>query len=393
MGYSEVSNPADVWTNLKASQPRAATVNSLGRPLRILHLVISLRPTSTQYNEHCLPMAGRRHIALCSFFKASVQQPSNIVFFEGDGTVRGFLKTLSIALQVREYDVIHVHAPQAGILLLMICLLRRKSLRQAVYTVHNSFRNYRLRNRLLLIPVFAAFPSVVLCSDAVLASLPAPLRWLGRSKTQVVQNAVDTDRVTRVLAAGDKPRREESFTVVAVARLIERKNLATLMEAFVASCDSDSNLIFVGDGTQRPELIEKAHRWGVQDRVEFTGLLDRDEVYRRIAGAHVYVSTSWGEGLPVAVLEAMACACPVILSDIPPHREIAGETGFIPLVPPDDVEGFAHQIDSVRRLTPEQRTEIGQRCRAVVVERFSLQAMHRSYEEIYAQRIGHRPVP
>ena len=142
-------------------------MNRCGKTLWILHLVVSLRATSGPYNEHCLPMAGQRLIALCSFFKSSVEPPSGVLLFEGDGTVRGFLRALRAALDDREYDVIHVHAPQAGALLLMISVLKRRSLKNTVYTVQNSFQSYRMRNRLLLYPIFVAFPSIVLCLSLI----------------------------------------------------------------------------------------------------------------------------------------------------------------------------------------------------------------------------------
>jgi glycosyltransferase involved in cell wall biosynthesis len=238
---------------------------------------------------------------------------------------------------------------------------------------------------LFLFPVFAFLPHIVLCSHAVLESLPGILRWSARRKISIVQNGVDTDRVDRVLAVADGHRRDATFTIVSVARLIERKNPSTLMAAFEMHRDSEERLVYVGDGDLRPYLVDQADELGVKEEVTFTGMLGREDVYRCLFASDVFVSASRGEGLPVAVLEAMACGRPVILSDIPPHREVAGDADFIPLLPPDDVGGFACEIRRIRDMSPQQRTALGDRCRKLVEERFSLRAMHRSYLNVYAR--------
>ncbi len=126
----------------------------------------------------------------------------------------------------------------------------------------------------------------------------------------------------------------------------------------------------------------------LEKQVELLGLLSREKVYEHLTEADLFISASQGEGLPIAVLEAMACRCPVLLSDIPPHREIAGVADFIPLVHPNDVGGFAHEIARFRRMLPSQRAEIGEKCRKLVEAHFSLTAMHKRYEEVYLQVIA-----
>jgi glycosyltransferase involved in cell wall biosynthesis len=170
--------------------------------------------------------------------------------------------------------------------------------------------------------------------------------------------------------------------------LIERKNPLTLLAAFDGYREAEDRLVFVGDGDLGEELLEQANVRGLSDRVIFAGMLSRDDVYRSLVASDVYVSTSRGEGLPVSVLEAMACAKPVILSDIPPHREIAGRAGFVPLIAPDDVGGFGRAIQQFRELTPEERADLGNRCRQLVEDRFSLKSMHHNYEHIYAQAMS-----
>jgi glycosyltransferase involved in cell wall biosynthesis len=358
-----------------------------GPALKILHLIIRVGAPSSQYNEHCLPVAHERDITICTYFTNLIVPPPVIRVFEGDGTLRGFWQELGDALRLR-HDVIHAHAPQTGLIVALKLMTRRRLMRSAVYTVHNSYRNFRLRNRPPLYPIFAFFPHIVVCSSAVLDSLPRFLRWLGRGKISIIQNGVDTERVDRIVTLNKAPIGNGEFRVVSVARLIDRKNPFTLLAAFNEYQGPQDRLVFVGDGDLGPELRERVDALGIPQHVTFEGMLARDDVYRRLVEGDIYVSTSRGEGLPVSVLEAMACAVPVILSDIPPHREIVGEADFVPLVAPNDVSGFRREIERFKEMTPEERTDIGKRCRRLVDDRFSLRAMHKNYERIYAEAIS-----
>jgi glycosyltransferase involved in cell wall biosynthesis len=359
-------------------------------PLRILHVLVQAGPTNGQYNEHCLPFAGSRSIDICSLRPASVTPPPEITLFEGDGTPGGVLRVLEQALGHAEHDVVHAHAPASGAALLAANLLRRRSMARCVFTLQNSFQNYPLRNRLLLYPIFAGFPAVVLCSESVRASLPPSLRKLGGPKIAVAANGVDLDRVDRVLAGVPRRPDGQPFTVVSVGRLVDIKNPATLLHAFDRARGPADRLVLVGDGPLRPQLEGQADGVGLAGQATFTGLVGRDDVFRNVVAGDLYASVSYGEGMPVAVLEAMACARPVVLSDIEPHREIARGVDFIPLVHPDDVDGFAAHIRRFRAMTPGRRAEIGALCRRVVEDRFSLAAMHAVVGDVYA-RVAGRP--
>jgi glycosyltransferase involved in cell wall biosynthesis len=79
----------------------------------------------------------------------------------------------------------------------------------------------------------------------------------------------------------------------------------------------------------------------------------------------------------------MATECPVVLSDIPPHREVADGADFVPFVRLGDSDGFAREIDRFRRMSPEARADIGRRCRELVRSRFDLATMHAALEKVY----------
>jgi glycosyltransferase involved in cell wall biosynthesis len=367
-------------------------VGNPGPRMRILHVLLSIGETSAPYNEHCLATADRRDLAICTYFRPPVTPPPGVALFTGDGSPIGFMRALRAALTRTRHDIVHVHAPQVALFLLMASAwIRHGTAGATVYTVHNSFGNYKLRNRALLLPPLACFQRIVCCSQVARDSLPAFYQRLAGRRLRVVPNGVDLDRVDRILGDVPAARPAAPFTVASVSQLIERKNPLAVLEAFHEADDGVSRLVLIGQGPLHDRLVAEGRARGVLARLEFTGLIARERVYGRLRQADVFVSASRGEGLPVAVLEAMACRCPVILSDIPPHREVAAGADFIPLVAPDDASGFAREIRRLRGLSARQRAAIGEECRRIAERRFSLGAMHRAYEEVYAEVLREAP--
>lgn len=359
------------------------------RRFSILHIILALKPTNGQYNEHCLPLMHERDITICTYFKSDITLPGQILLFDGDNTLMGFFRTLRAALAKREYDIIHVHTPHAGVLLLVTLFalgLYKKLISTTVHTVQNSYENFKLRNKLLFIPSFAFFRQMVFCGEASYESFPGFLKWLARDRMKVVQNCVDLDRIDRI-AKGVEVVTSDHFTMSTVG-LIEIKNPFTVLDAFHQSGSHDSKLYFLGEGILRPGLTQKIASLGLQEQAKLTGMIPRDKVFEYFSMSDVFVSASRGEGLPVAVLEAMACHRPVILSDISPHREIVKDVDFIPLIPPDDAAGFARAMKKYQEMSPSERAAIGEKCRKIVEDRFSLPAMHAGYAQIYSQITG-----
>ncbi len=354
--------------------------------LSILHVIVRAGETNSQYNEHCLPVLADRAVTVCSLFPAEVDPPPALTLFEGDGSWRGCFRVLRRALDFAEYDVVHVHAPASGMVTLATYWRTRRSRRDLVFTVHNSWRSFRPRNRVFLRLIIALFPLIVVCGQAARDSMPRRVQRRAGHKIAVVPNGVDVERVNAVIDDADPPRRTgPGHAVISVGRFIPIKDPATLVRAFAEGAGRDDRLVMVGEGPLAGEVEAVAAARGVEERVRFTGLVPRDEVYRLNRAGDVFVTTSRGEGLPVAMLEAMACGLPVVASDIPPHREIAARVPGIPLVPPGDRAGFARALRRQLSLTDEDRRRIGDRLRRGVADEFSVSAMNHRYGEIYAR--------
>lgn len=360
--------------------------------LNILRIILAVRETSAPYNQFSLAWADKHDITICAYFASDIIPPKAITIFEGDGSLKGFFRALKAALNAKTYDIIHVHSPHLGFLFLLATLFsNRRLVSSTVITVHDSYQNYKLRNRLMFIPVFAGFRRIVCCGQASYDSFPSFFKRLAGSRLCVVPNSLDIARVDRIAANVHQHKQlTQDFTIVAVSRLVDIKNPFSVLRAFQQGADQTGRLVYMGEGPLRQSLINTSYETGNQDRVEFTGLVPREKVFEYLLNADLFISTSRGEGLPVSVLEAMACRCPVLLSDIPPHREIAEGLDFIPLIQPDDIAGFAREIKKFSEMPVSERTILGQTCRRVIEERFSLPAMHAAYEEVYNQVINNQ---
>ncbi len=352
---------------------------------RVLRLVLEIPETNAPYQALSLPLAERHEITICTFFRAALEVPNTIRLFEGNGTVMGFVRVLRAALRSGSYDIIHAHTPHVAVVFLAIALFRPALLRSSVFTAHSCYENHKLRNKVMLLPVFVLFRRIICCSQSAFNSFPHIYRWLAGRRLKVVPNGVHTDRIHAVRDQLNGASAHDDFTIISVGRMVPIKNLSTTLAAFSRTEPGATRLVFVGDGPLRDTMAQTSHACGLASQVQFTALLARDDVYHHLLQSDLYISTSHGEGLPVAALEAMACGCPVVLSDIAPHREIAESVDFIPLVPSDDVCGFARQIDRFRQMTPSERTRIGDMCAQLVRNRFSLEAMHSGYEQIYQE--------
>jgi glycosyltransferase involved in cell wall biosynthesis len=161
--------------------------------------------------------------------------------------------------------------------------------------------------------------------------------------------------------------------IVAVGSLVPQKGHEVLVRA-VAAASTSWDLTIVGEGPGRRVLEALGAELGVQDRVHLVGWVDGDEVRERYDGAWVAclacVVAPDGErdGIPVALMEAMARGVPVVTSELGGIPELVDGAGV--LVPPGDHLALAAAFDCLS--DPEARRRIGERGRRRVAQGFSV---------------------
>ena len=186
--------------------------------------------------------------------------------------------------------------------------------------------------------------------------------------------------VGRAGSAADGPIR-----LLAVGRLVEKKGFHVLLKALAAIGGDGWHLTVVGDGPHRAKLERAAE--GLP--VSFAGQLTRDQLTRADAEAEVAVFPSVRaasgdqDGLPVALLEAMASGCAVVVSDLPGLAEAVEPEVSSIVVPTGDVEALTAALT---RLIGDRRlaAELGSAA-AIRAQRFDVAAVADAYAELLGE--------
>ena len=153
---------------------------------------------------------------------------------------------------------------------------------------------------------------------------------------------------TTIFHPGDRDRRADAgagLAVGIVAALRPEKSIETLIEAFAGLSSRSHTLVIVGDGPCREGLQALARRLGVLERTTFTAAaVDVTSWYRRI---DVFVLPSTNESFSNSLMEAMACGCTVLASNVGGNPELVahGENGM--LFEPGDVRSLTVELEAV----------------------------------------------
>jgi L-malate glycosyltransferase len=184
--------------------------------------------------------------------------------------------------------------------------------------------------------------------------------------------------------------RPDGLLVLSVGRLTEQKGHVHLLEAIPGVLEKFPDTVFAiaGDGPFRAELEARAQQLGVSKSVHFLGT--RSDVPTLLQMAHIFALPSLWEGLPIAMLEAMAAGLPVVATRVEGVEEVIvdGENGL--LLPPADPESL--KIALLRLLAqPDLRVNLGTAGNTLVQGGFSLDQMGKRYEDLFVSLLEDKP--
>jgi len=191
--------------------------------------------------------------------------------------------------------------------------------------------------------------------------------------------------------------REETPTILHVARLVDMKGTRYLIRAFAALArrHSDIDLVVIGDGPLNRALHALAKSLELGRRVRFLGALPHAQVLAWMRKAamlvlpSVHTATGRVEGLGIVLLEAAATGVPVVASCVGgiPEGVIDGQTGF--LVPERDIDALSRCMSELLD-EPATRLRMGVQARGFVEQRFDIRRQSETLENLYDNVISER---
>ncbi|MBI3945928.1 MAG: glycosyltransferase family 4 protein [Armatimonadetes bacterium] len=259
-------------------------------------------------------------------------------------------------------DLVHAHSSKAGILGRVAARWARVPV--VVYSPHAfAFQmrsGYAPRTLYLRLERLAGrWTDCLVAVSHAEADLAAAAGLLPKARIAVIENGVDpAETVSRAEGAAVRQAlgiAPQAPVVLFAARLVEQKAPEVLVRAALRVLERHPDAVFLlaGEGPLRPLLEQEIARANGEPNVRLLGY--RPDAARLYAAADLFALPSRWEGLPYALLEAMAAGLPVVASDIPAIAEAApcGETAL--LVPPDDPGALAEALECLIREPDDAR--------------------------------------
>lgn len=283
------------------------------------------------------------------------------------GNFRAY-RMLKEVIDQGDYDIIHCHTPVGAMLARLAARSARKRGTKVIYTAHgfHFFKGAPLMNWLLFYPVEWALSYLT----DVLITINAEDYALAKKRLHPKQLAyvpgvgIDTSRFHLDETVRSQTRQElgfgpEDFLLLTVAEMTANKNHITVLKALAQlkqqPCYERMHYLICGRGEQWPALEQAAQELGVADHVHFLGY--RQDAPRLYQAGDLFVFVPYREGLPVALMEAMASRMCVVCTEIRGNTDLVedGKTGcFVENTPQALAQTIAQLYDQ-----PEQRAALG----------------------------------
>jgi rhamnosyl/mannosyltransferase len=203
-------------------------------------------------------------------------------------------------------------------------------------------------------------------------------------KTEIIPFGIDMKKfelTQEVREIRDKIKKEYGFPILLfVGNLLPYKGLYYLIKAMR---EINGNLLIIGDGPQRKELVELTQKYGLIKKVHFLGRKSFEELIYFYHACDVFVLPSLYESFGNVQLEAMACGKPVVNTNIPtgvPEVSIHEQTGLT--VPPEDSSALSQAINRLIE-NHEERIRYGEKARERVKNFFSIESVSEKILSLY----------
>jgi len=301
-----------------------------------------------------------------------------------------FISNLCHFIKKRRINLVHSHLFGMN---LYGCLATRLSGIPMIATVHDKYYVLEKGRRSFGYKVIGTLCSKLVAVSYDIKDAIQNCTNLKADRIMVIHNGVDLGKYTGYTDIKSKKRElglPPSVPIVGtVGELSPVKGHKYLLKAaaIVLKGSPHVKFLIVGDGHLRKNLESQCKELGIEQSVILLGF--RNDVAELLKIMNIFTLTSISEGLSLAILEAMAAGKPVVATDVGGNSEIIvdDETGF--LVPPRNPDAIASKIMLLLE-NEEIARDMGKRAQKRVEERFSLERMVKTYEELYERCLNEK---
>ncbi len=298
------------------------------------------------------------------------------------------LVELTKLMKEEQFALIHCHTPMGGVLGRLAAWLSKSSV--VMYTAHGfhfyqgaPFINQLLYKTMEWMLAHMTDVLVTINQEDYQSALKFKLKK-GGAIFYVPGIGVDCKRFSinenkRYEIRSQHQLKSDDFVLITCGELIKRKNHETILKALTYIKDYQVKLILCGSGVLEQEIRQKIRDYGLEEQIIMIGYCYNIPEYLKAADCFVF--PSYQEGLPVALMEAMASGLPVICSRIRGNVDliVPEEGGF--LVEPRDIEGIANFILKLKE-NYELRKQMGL-FNAEWIQKFDVEVVNRKMRDIY----------
>lgn len=299
-------------------------------------------------------------------------------------------KALYQLMKTEKYELVHCNSPVGG-LLGRICA-KLAGIKTVIYTAHgfHFYKGAPLLNRTVY-----KFAEIVLAkiTDAIITMNKED--YENGQKISLRDNGkcyytpgigIDVNLYSNVEVNKSDFRHElgfseEDFLIISMGDLIPRKNYSIALQALSSFKGDNVRYIICGDGILATSLKDEVAKLGLEDNVYFLGF--RRDISKLLKISDLFLLTTYQEGLPRALMEAMSVGIPVVVSDVRGNIDLVenGVNGYT--VNPNDAKGFA---DAIKKLFIDSnaRTEIGKN-NLERVKAFDINSVKEHMKKIYEE--------
>jgi len=256
-----------------------------------------------------------------------------------------------------------------------------------ISSIHNEIFGGKIREKLLKYTDVLSDVTVVISFKVAEKMIREKI--VSKNKLRVIYYGIDLKEFSFQNKDARKKIREElginekQLLLISVGRLVEAKGYPFLIKAMYKLKEkySELTLIILGEGEDRKKIEGQTKNLKLENNVLLLGR--KDNVADYLNAADIFVLASLWEGMPIAILEAMACGLPVVATKVSGIPEIIfdKETGL--LAEPQNLNDLVKKIDYLLSLPDEKRKEMGEKAKNKIKENFSLNKMVREYENLY----------